>query len=179
MTQIVYDGKHLIADRKVYAGYRLMGKSIKLKSVVHNGKILHYAFAGSSADCDIGEKVVASNFSPDMCKWAVDRLGHDNLQDMFYGIVVEVDADSSLFDQHRVYLVNYAGDKCEMAQGEFLAVGAMDLVIMDVQRTIQAFSDKEVSTAEIIRFALQGSHQTQDGYVLDQVDLRTGVYENV
>lgn len=179
MTQIVYDGKHLIADRKVYDDFQTMGSSIKLKSVMRDGQTLHYAFTGSNADCDIGEKVVASGFDPEVCAWAINRLGHSNLQNDTSGIVVEVPNNSTAPQHHRVYLVNYAGDKCEMTPGEFLVIGAMDMTIRIVHRTIQEFVDFEVSTANLIRFAVRGTDQTQDGYILDQVNLETGVYEEV
>lgn len=180
MTQIVYDGKHLYSDRKIYAGYQGMGLSRKLNSVVHNGKILHYAFAGELADCVIGGQVVESNFDPAVCTRAINRLGHDNLQSNFLGVVVEVDADPALFNQHRVYLVNYAGDKCEMQQGEFLVVGAMEQTVRDVHRAVQYFCPQDtVDTTSIIRVAVKNSHQTQDDYVIDRVNLMSGVYEEV
>lgn len=176
MTIIVYDGKHLYADRKCYSNGVHTYNSIKLKSVVHDNVTLHYAFAGSYADCVIGEKVVESNFDPDVCRWAYERLGHDNLQDMFYGIVVE---NRPHWATHKVYQVNYAGDKCEMLPHQFIAVGADKKTLLDVERTARHYSEEPVPTEELIRFAFEGSNLTQKGFVIDRVNLKTGEYEEV
>lgn len=176
MTIIVYDGKYLYADRKCYNSGEHTYDSLKLKSVIHGNTLLHYAFSGSFADCAIGEKVVESNFDPDVCHWAYERLGHDNLQDMFYGIVVE---SRSHWENPKVFLVNYAGDKCEMLPDQFIAIGANSKTLLDVERTVRRYSENPVSTANLIRFAYEGSGFTQIGFVIDRVNVRTGEYEEM
>lgn len=176
MTIIVYDGKHLYADRKCYAGGEHTYDSVKLKSITYGRKVLHYAFSGSYADCAIAEKVVESDFDPNVCQWAYERLGHDNLQDMFYGIVVESNLDQQ---SHKVFLVNYAGDKCEMLPDQFIAIGANSKTLLDVERTARHYSEEPVPTDELIRFAFDGSGLTQKGFIIDRVNLRTGEYEEV
>lgn len=176
MTIIVYDGKHLYADRKCYTNGEYTFDSIKLKSVEHKPKTYHYAFAGSFADCAIGEKVVESGFDPDVCRWAYERLGHANLQDEFFGVVVET---SELNDQHKVFLVNYAGDKCLIQPNQLIVIGANYEILATVVKTVNHFCDKKVHMAEMIRFAYDGYSLTQNGFVIDRVDLRTGVYEEV
>lgn len=176
MTIIVYDGKYLYADRKCYASGEHTYDSVKLKGVNHGNVVLHYAFSGSYADCAIGEKVVESNFDPDVCRWAYERLGHDNLQDMFYGILVE---SRSHWVKHKVFLVNYAGDKCEMLPDQFIAIGANSKTLLDVERTARHYGEEPVPTEDLIRFAFDGSGLTQKGFIIDRIDLRTNEYEEV
>lgn len=176
MTILVYDGKHLYADRKCYSGGEYTFESIKLKTARFSNATFHYAFSGSFADCAIGDKVVESNFDPEVCRWAYERLGHDNLQDTFYGIVVETFYRST---EHNVYLVNYAGDKCLMIPDQLIVVGANREALITAVRTVNHFCDKNVAMEDLIRFAYDGSSLTQKGFVIDRVNLRTGKYEEV
>lgn len=177
MTQIVYDGKYLYADRKTYRDGFYAGESIKLQGVRFDNITYHYAFCGSFADCSVGERVVASGFDPKVCEWAANRIGLEQLSyDPFNGIVVEVQNDNP--DNHRVYLVNYAGDKCECVKGSFLVVGRNEQSVRDVHRTLTEFN-VIASTASIIRFAMKGTDQDQAGFIIDRVNLRTNEYEKV
>lgn len=176
MTQIVYDGQRLFADRKLYSEGRFAGHGIKLRSHTNAIATLHYAFAGSMADCAIGERVVESNFDPEVCNWAVQRIGHENLRDAFFGILVEVPHDSKA---HRVYLINYAGDKCECVPGQLLVVGLYEQVVRDTHSVLTRFADKIFSLADVLRIALRGTSQDQDGYIIDCVTLEDGKHEEM
>lgn len=177
MSQIVYDGKHLYADRKLYDGDLVSGLGYKLRTTILDDVTYHYAFVGEYAHCSIGESVVASGFDPEVCKWAIDRLANDEgAMHCFFGVVVEVPHNVAPV-KHKVYLVNYMGDKCECVAGEFLVVGKFEQTIRDMYRMAKLFGT--VQTDQLIRFALNGTSQQQVGYVIDRVNLRTGEYEEV
>lgn len=182
MTQIVYDGKALYADRKVYAGGMFSGECKKLKTKVIDGKKYHYAFAGGLADCTLAEKIVESGFDPELQKQAIERIGHERLNDEFMGIVVEmVNPATTMMPNHRVYLANYAGELCEMTPYTFLVIGALEQTIRDFKRGVdfarakiwqQERVDKNLGNMEvIIRNALAGTSQTQESFIIDKIIL--------
>lgn len=174
MTQIVYDGEYLYADRKAYGDMKYLGETRKVKTIAKNGVRLIYAFAGSFLECKIGEECVESFFDPEVCKQARDRLSPESLE-TFDGIVVETPMRQSIFDIHRVFLVNYAGDKCEYEKGKFLAAGAMCEDIMLAHRVATKFGKLDVDTEELIRFVTNNTTQHQNDYPIDKIKIYTGV----
>lgn len=184
MTQIVYDGQYLYADQKIYTDSLVAGEGVKLFTSKVPNATLHYAFCGSFVCCSIGEAVVQSNFNPSVKEWARNRMkdeGHDNI---FGGIVVEVPESKTYTpiqkQTHKVYLANYTGDLCLCKTGSFLVNGALEQTIRDVYRTVNRFTNKgTVSTADIIRFAVEGTSQDQRGFKLSRINIGTGVYEEV
>lgn len=174
MTQIVYDGDYLYADRKAYDNLKYAGETRKLKTITKNGVKLIYAFAGSFLECKLGEDCVESFFDPEVCKQARERLSPESLES-FDGILVETSVAASIFDPHRVFLVNYAGDKCEFEKGKFLAVGALSSDIMLAHRVATGFGKLDVDTEELIRFVTNNTAQHQNNYPVDKVKICTGV----
>lgn len=179
MTQIVYDGTHLYADRKIYDNGYFCGEKIKLKSSVDGNITRYYALTGDISNVTIAEKIIESDFDPEIIRWAEGRLGANSsaLYNEF-GLLVEVDKTEAGLP-HRVYHINCAGDKTELLPNQFLAVGALSNSILDVYNTVTKLCEKSLPTEDIIRFALQGTHQTQDGYIIDRVDLSNGKFEEV
>lgn len=174
MTQIVYDGECLYADRKAYDNLKYSGETRKLKTISKNGVKLIYAFAGSFLECKLGEECVESFFDPEVCKQARERLSPESLES-FDGIVVETPMRPGIFDAHRVFLVNYAGDKCEFEKGRFLAVGALSTDLMLAHKTATEFGKLKVDTEELIRFVTNNTTQHQNDYPIDKIEICTGV----
>lgn len=183
MTQIVYDGQALYADRKMYASGMYAGETLKLKSTRIDGVLWYYAFAGGLADCAIGEAIIASGFDLELRQQAVERLGAERLNEEFMGIVVRMNEfeTSQTAPSHRVFLSNYAGELCEMVPGTFLAVGALEQTIRDFKRGADYMRDLVMkkngiitpwfNTEDIIRNALVGSSQDQSNFHIDKVVL--------
>lgn len=182
MTQIVYDGKYLFADQKIYTDGLAAGEGVKLLTTKVPKATLHYAFCGPFVNCAIGEKVVESNFDPSVMDLARKRFKEEELSNYFGGIVVEVPESKNYTPNptHKVYLANYTGDLCLCKTGSFLVVGSLEQTIRDVYRTVNKFWNKDaVKTEDIIRFAVDGTSQDQQGFMLSRINLRTGVYEEV
>lgn len=179
MTQIVYDGTHLYADRKIYDNSFVCGEAIKLKANVDGNVTRYYALTGDTANIAIAHKVLESNFSPEVVRWAEGRLGHND--DALYhefGLLVEVD-NTKAGSPHRVYHINCVGDRMELRPNQFLAMGALSSSILDVYNTVTKLCRKSLPTEDIIRFAVRGTNQSQDDYIIDRVDLRNGKFEAV
>lgn len=119
MTQIVYDGRHLLADRKCTYGYYTPIDAQKVFKLQVGDITRYFAFSGSFKECALGEEVVRSNFDPEVREKVRSILGEDVLEH-FLGIVVDVSPTDK-----RVCLINYAGDFCELNPDQFIAVGAM------------------------------------------------------
>lgn len=119
MTQIVYDGRHLLADRKCIYGYYTPIDAPKVFKIKVGDITRYFAFSGSFKECALGEEVVRSNFDPEVRSKVRSILGEDVLEH-FLGIVVDVSPN-----HRRVSLINYAGDFCEINPDQFVAVGAM------------------------------------------------------
>lgn len=181
MTQIVYDGKHLYADRKCYAGGLLHGLSKKIQTSTTAEVKRYYAFAGTYTQCLLGEQIIASDFSQQAIDAAKEHFSKEEVDVDFAGILVEVPINPTHQWQHKVYLVNYVGMRIEMVPGEFLAEGSYYGIIRTVYDTVKSFTryDEQPSTAEIIRFAMKGTSQDQTDYPIDRVDFLTGEFETV
>lgn len=177
MTQIVYDGEYLYADRKSYSDIdgKFDGETTKVKVISNNNVRLIYGFCGEFLDCAIGEQVVESFFDPQVCKDARERLSKESLN-FFGGIVIETPVNNNgVHDLHRVFKVNYAGDKCEYERGKFLAVGAMCTDIVLAHQVATKFCDAEVDTEDLIRFVTNNTSQGQNGFNIDRIKIYTGV----
>lgn len=118
MTQIVYDGRYIIADRKCTRGSTALS-STKLRHKDFNDVKRYWAFSGTFLECSLGDEVVESGFNQDVIEKVRRALPLESF-DSYFGLLVEVSADG-----RSVYLINYAGDKCEVPNNKFIAVGAM------------------------------------------------------
>lgn len=179
MTQIVYDGTHLYVDRKVYDNGFHCWESLKLKASVDGGITRYYAMTGDMANVAIAYKIIERGFDPDVVRWAEGRLGH-NADALYheFGLLVEVD-NTQAGSPHCVYRINCVGDKLEVIPNQFIAVGALSSTIIDVYNTVTKLCKKSLPTEDIIRFAVRGTNQSQDGYVIDRVNLSNGKFEAV
>ena len=118
MTQIVYDGRYLLADRKCSRGSTTV-QSVKVRHNEKDGVKRYWAFSGSFLDCSLGDDVVESGFDKRAIERAQALINIDDLHN-YYGLLVEVTSEG-----RKVFLINYTGDKCEVPQDQFIVVGAM------------------------------------------------------
>lgn len=176
MTQIVYNGRYLLADRRCTYGYYIPIEAPKVFTVQVDDITRYFAFSGSFKECALGEEVVRSIFDPEVCAKVRSILGEDTL-DRFLGIVVDVTPTG-----RRVYLTNYAGDLCELDPDQFVAVGAMHSEISAAWRVWELMCEKQDhgssgslnSLKDFVRFATKGTEFDQTDRKLDVYDLATG-----
>lgn len=174
MTQIVYTGKYLIADRRCYV--RAGASSFdhrKLRVVEQEDKHVIFAFCGGYLECGLGDKLIRSNYDKDLRKEILDRVGEE-ANDISSGILIEVPHDPN--EAIRPFFVSYAGDKEPIPTDDIIATGAYSNVVKAALEVMIEFSqDKENIPAEhyakTIRVALRTSDNNQDNHLLDFIDL--------
>lgn len=177
MTQIVYDGRHLLADRKCTYGYYTPIDAQKVFKIQVGDITRYFAFSGSFKECALGEEVVRSNFDPEVRSKVRTILGEDVLEH-FLGIVVDVSPTGK-----RVCLINYAGDFCEINPDQFIAIGAMhsELSIAWKVWSMAFRSDHNVPIAQVhnltnfVRTVTADTAFDQTGRTFDIYDTETGV----
>ena len=193
MTQIVWDGRFLIADRKCFRGTTMFAAP-KLR-IKHNGtQSTAFAFAGTYEECNIADQVMMAEDNRELVEQAksilTDPAGN------WQGICVETQVD----EQPKAYLCNYLGMREELPPNTFMAVGACSDELTIAYRTWQAIAanlDKPAHTlfvyeptqpeeeveivkrratalACFLRTALRGSYYDQYGYPFDVYDAITG-----
>lgn len=174
MTQIVYDGNFLIADRKCYRGY-ITTKSTKIQHIKVGELDRYYAFSGSFMECALGEEVVESCFDPEVIAKVRSILDKEVLEG-FHGLMIDVHAK----DKRKVFLLNYAGDAVQIDDA-FVAVGAMHEEITVAYKVWERTgfprledSANTVPLAGFLRFVLQGSMFDQEGVEFDCYNVNTG-----
>lgn len=176
MTQIVYNGRYLLADRRCTYGYYTPIEAPKVFKVQVGDITRYFAFSGSFKECALGEEVVRSYFDIEVCAKVRSILGEDAL-DRFLGIVVDVTPTG-----RRVYLANYAGDVCEIDPIQFVAVGAMHSEISSAWRVWELMHENQDpassgslnSLKDFVRFVTKGTEFDQTDRKLDVYDLVTG-----
>lgn len=175
MTQIVYDGRHLLADRKCTYGYYTPIDAPKVFKLQVGDITSYFAFSGSFKECALGEEVVRSNFDPEVRSKVRSILGEDVLEH-FLGIVVDVSPTGK-----RVCLINYAGDFCEINPDQFIAIGAMHSELSaawKVWTRVYEKDDNVVSQVHnlttFVRVVTEGTAFDQTGRTFDIYDTETG-----
>ena len=176
MTQIVYNGRYLLADRRCTYGYYTTIEAPKVFKIQVGDIARYFAFSGSFKECALGEEVIRSIFDPEVINKVRSILGEDAL-DRFLGIVVDVTPTG-----RRVYLINYAGDLCELDPNQFIAVGAMHSEISAAWKVWEFMSENQdrgsskslESLVDFVRFATKGTEFDQTDRKLDIYDLVTG-----
>lgn len=176
MTQIVYNGRYLLADRRCTYGYYTPIEAPKVFKIQVGDITRYFAFSGSFKECALGEEVIRSNFDPEVRTKVRSILGEDAL-DRFLGIVVDVSPTGK-----RVYLANYAGDLCEIDSIQFVAVGAMHSEISAAWRVWELMCKNQDpsssgslnSLKDFVRFVTKGTEFDQTDRKLDVYDLATG-----
>lgn len=193
MTQIVWDGRFLIADRKCFRGTTVFAAP-KLR-IKHNGtQSTAFAFAGTYEECNIADQVMMAEDNRELVEQAksilTDPAGN------WQGLYVETQVN----EQPKAYLCNYLGMREELPPNTFMAVGACSDELTIAYRTWQAIAanlDKPAHTlfvyeptlpeeeveivkrratalACFLRTALRGSYYDQYGYPFDVYDAITG-----
>ena len=175
MTQIVYDGRHLLADRKCTYGYHTPIDAQKVFKIQVGDITRYFAFSGSFKECALGEEVVRSNFDPEVRSKVRTILGEDVLEH-FLGIVIDVSPTGK-----RVCLINYAGDFCEINPNQFIAIGAMHSELSaawKVWTRVYVKDDNVVSQVHnlttFVRVVTDGTAFDQTGRTFDIYDTDTG-----
>lgn len=176
MTQIVYDGRHLLADRKCTYGYYTPIDAPKVFKIQVGDITRYFAFSGSFKECALGEEVVRSNFDPEVRAKVRSILGEEVLEH-FLGIVVDVAPNSK-----RVCLINYAGDFCEINSDQFIAIGAMHSELSAawkvwsnmVETESQGSSKSPIILENFVRTITEGTAFDQTGRTFDIYDTETG-----
>ena len=176
MTQIVYNGRYLLADRRCTYGYYTPIEAPKVFKIQVGDVTRYFAFSGSFKECALGEEVIRSNFDPEVRTKVRSILGEDAL-DRFLGIVVDVSPTGRW-----VYLTNYAGDLCELDPDQFVAVGAMHSEISAAWRVWELMDESLEpgssgnlnSLKDFVRFVTKGTEFDQTNRKLDVYDLVTG-----
>lgn len=176
MTQIVYNGRYLLADRRCTYGYYTPIEAPKVFKIQVGGITRYFAFSGSFKECALGEEVVRSYFDSEVINKVRSILGEDAL-DRFLGIVVDVTPTGK-----RVCLVNYAGDLCEIDPDQFIAIGAMHSELSATWRVWELMCENQdrdsgkslESLVDFVRFVTKGTEFDQTDRKLDVYDLATG-----
>lgn len=176
MTQIVYNGRYLLADRRCTYGYYTPIEAPKVFKIQVGDITRYFAFSGSFKECALGEEVVRSYFDPGVINKARSILGEDALEH-FLGIVVDVAPD-----HRRVSLINYAGDFCEINPDQFIAIGAMHSELSAAWKVWELMDESLEpgssgslnSLKDFVRFVTKGTAFDQTDRKLDVYDLETG-----
>lgn len=176
MTQIVYNGRYLLADRRCTYGYYTTIEAPKVFKIQVGDIARYFAFSGSFKECALGEEVIRSYFDPEVINKVRSILGEDTLE-VFLGIVVDVSPTDK-----RVYLANYAGDLCEIDPDQFIVIGAMRSEISAAWKVWEMMCENQDpgssgslnSLKDFVRFATKGTEFDQNDRKLDVYDLATG-----
>lgn len=176
MTQIVYDGRHLLADRKCTYGYYTPIDAPKVFKLQVGDITRYFAFSGSFKECALGEEVVRSNFDPEVRNKVRAILGEDVLEH-FLGIVVDVSPTDK-----RVCLINYAGDFFEVNPNQFIAIGGMSSELTSawkVWRRVYVADHinppaQARDLADFVRLITEGTTFDQTGRTFDIYDTESG-----
>lgn len=189
MTQIFYDGRHLLADRKCYRENGGVFSAKKVKQVVHNGEIWTWAFSGDFVACLWGDKVVQSGLDPKVIEQARQAIPEGE-QDLFTGILVKVPANPELFNQRQAFNITPLGDLIELNQSGPYAVGALHDAVLSAFRMglqidaalegrvskllhLAGLTEEPQTLAEFaIRTATRDTIYNQTDYVIDVIDLK-------
>lgn len=181
MTQIVYNGRHLLADRKCIYGYYTPIEAPKAFHIKVGEIDRYFAFSGSFKECALGEEVVRSNFNLQVRDKVRSILGEDVLEH-FLGILIDVSPDHK-----RVYLINYAGDLCEIDPNQFIAIGAMHSELsaawkiwenmVEVER--EGSSKNPLLIENFVRTVVEGTAFDQTDRKFDVFDTETGEHRCV
>lgn len=172
MTQIVYDGRHLLADRKCTYGYYTPIDAQKVFKLQVGDITRYFAFSGSFKECALGEEVVRSNFDPEVRTKVRSILGEDVLEH-FLGIVVDVSPTDK-----RVCLINYAGDFCEINPYQFIAIGAMHSELSAAWKVwSMAFNVDNGSTIAKVHNLADFVRTITEGTAFDQTDRTFDIYD--
>ena len=193
MTQIVWDGRFLIVDRKCFRGTNVYtAKKLRVK---HNGaQSAAFAFSGTFEECNIADQIMMADDNRELIEQAKSML--TNPAESWHGIYVETSGNA----QTKVYACNLLGMLEELPTNTFFAVGACADELMFAYRTWQAiaanldtpahslfvinppYTEDEFKIIErratalacFLRTALKGSYYDQYGYPFDVYDSVTG-----
>lgn len=192
MTQIVWDGRFLVADRKCFRGTNVYAAQ-KLRVKYKGTQSTAFAFSGTFEECNIADQIMMADDNRELIEQAKSIL--TDPAGSWHGICVETRAH----EQPKAYACNFLGMREELPPNTFFAVGACADELMFAYRTWQAIAtniaqpahtlftggsvtvDEErtierhiTALACFLRTALKGSYYDQYGYPFDVYDSVTG-----
>ena len=192
MTQIVWDGRFLIADRKCFRGTTVFAAP-KLRVKYKGTQSTAFAFAGTYEECNIADQIMMEDDNRELIEQAksilTDPAGN------WQGLCVETRAN----ERPKAFVCNYLGMREEIPANTFMAVGACSDELTFAYRTWQAIASNlekpahslfvidtpykdefesikrhATALACFLRTALKGSYYDQYGYPFDVYDSVTG-----
>lgn len=193
MTQIVWDGRFLVADRKCFRGSAVFpARKLRTKHTFEYNRA--FAFAGTYEECNIADQIMVTNDNVELIEHAKSILTDPATS--WHGIYVE----TYKRERPKVYLCNYLGMREELPLDGPFAVGACADEILFALRTWRAiaknidlpehylFLPAEERTQDefkvskrraqalvnFLRTVLKGTYYDQDRYVFDIYDSVTG-----
>lgn len=193
MTQIVWDGRFLVADRKCFRNTSVFSAR-KLRTHYKGLLTTVFAFAGSYEECNLADQIMVTEDNSALIEKAQNILSDPAAN--WHGICVETYGR----DIPKLYLCNYLGMREELPLGTPIAVGACSDEIMYAYRTWQTiaqninvpaiamFLPKELrldnefkstrnhaqALVNFIRSTLKGTYYDQEDYLFDVYDSITG-----
>lgn len=193
MTQIVWDGRFLIADRRCFHRNSSFSAQ-KLRVQYNKSHTLAFAFAGTYEECNLADKIMLTEDNAELVEQAKSILVDPATN--WHGLCVEKDQRNP----PRVFLCNYLGMREELPLTTPFAVGALADEIMFAYRTWEAiaknigvpayhlFVPEEERTLDefkltkrraqalvnFLRTVLKGTFYDQEGCLFDLYDSVTG-----
>lgn len=193
MTQIVWDGRFLIADRKCFRGTNVY-EAQKLRVKYKGTQSTAFAFSGTFEECNIADQIMMEDDNRELIEQAKSIL--TDPAGSWHGICVE----TRTHEQPKAYACNFLGMREELPPDTFFATGACADELMFAYRTWQAiatnldkpahslfindptpvenefkmFKRRATALACFLRTALKGSYYDQYGYPFDVYDSVTG-----
>lgn len=172
MTHIVYHKGVLYADRKCYERDGCATEVKKLEQKTCNGFLYTWAFCGAVSECVWGNKVVASNFNPEVIQES-RRVLTESDSEAFNGILIVSPANSARIEA-KGYLVNFFGDTFDLVLGDKpIVLGAYRQSIIAAYNVLDSikYSRKRNIIEQAIRFGTMGTECDQTGWEIDSINI--------
>lgn len=131
MTQIVWDGRFLVADRKCFRNTSVF-QAQKLRVQYKPNRDLVFAFAGTYEDCNIADHIMGTDDNDELVEYAKSILSDPAAS--WQGLCIE----KYNREAPKLYLCNYLGMREEMPFNTPFAVGACADEILFALRTWRA-----------------------------------------
>lgn len=193
MTQIVWDGRFLVADRKCFRKTTPFSAQ-KIRIQYNTNYTQAFAFAGTYEECHIAEKIMLMEDNAELVEQAKSILVEPATN--WQGLCIEKDHHNPV----RLFLCNYLGMREELPLLTPFAVGALadeiiasyrtweacaknigvpayHLFVPAEERTLDEFRITQRRAQALVNFlrsVLKGTYFDQEGYLFDVYDSITG-----
>lgn len=193
MTQIVWDGRFLIADRKCFRKTTPFSAQ-KLRIKYNMNSTLAFAFSGTYEECHLADKIMLTEDNAELVEQAKSILEEPATN--WQGLCIEKDPHHP----PRLFLCNYLGMREELPLSTPLAVGALadeiiaayrvwkecaknigvpayHLFVSEEERTLDEFKVAKRQVQALVNFlrtVLRGTFYDQEGCLFDVYDSVSG-----